>query len=106
MVRLGEDIAGGLLVTLPSEKDFRNPEIGKYVNKYLKGAEKIPTEARIRMLRLIENISMGLGAIGYQIESMHGAGSPQAQKIMIERSVNIELKKELAKSLAGILEEK
>jgi len=105
IVRLAEDIAGGLLVTLPSEKDFRNPEIGKYVNKYLKGTEKIPTEARIRILRLIENISMGLGAIGYQIESMHGAGSPQAQKIMIERSVNIESKKKFARILAGILEE-
>ncbi len=105
IVRLAEDIAGGLLVTLPSEKDFRSPEIGKYMSKYLKGDEKIPTESRLRMLRLIENISMGLGAVGYQAESMHGAGSPQAQRIMIEREVNIEWKKKLAKFLAGIEKE-
>ncbi len=105
IVRLAEDIAGGLLVTLPSEKDFNNPEIGKYISKYLKGDKEIPTESRLRMLRLIENISMGLGAIGYQIESMHGAGSPQAQRIMIEREVNIERKKKLAKFLAGIEKE-
>ncbi|MDH5635604.1 MAG: 4-hydroxybutyryl-CoA dehydratase, partial [Candidatus Bathyarchaeota archaeon] len=105
IVRLAEDIAGGLLVTLPSEKDLKNPEIGKYMNKYLKGQKEIPTESRLRMLRLIENISMGLGAIGYQIESMHGAGSPQAQRIMIEREVNIEWKKKLAKFLAGIEKE-
>ncbi len=105
IVRLAEDIAGGLMVTLPSEKDLKNPATGKYMSKYLKGDTKIPTESRLRMLRLIENMSMGLGAVGYQIESMHGAGSPQAQRIMIEREVEIEWKKKLAKFLAGIEKE-
>jgi len=102
IVRLAEEIAGGLMVTAPSEKDFKNPVVGKYVDKYLKGIEEIPTEFRLRIFRLIENISMGLGAVGYRTESMHGAGSPQAQRIMIEREVNIDFKKKLAKVLAGI----
>lgn len=102
IIRLAEDIAGGLMVTAPSEKDFKNPVVGKYVDKYLKGVEKIPTESRLRMLRLIENISMGFGAVGYRTESMHGAGSPQTQRIMIEREVDIDFKKKLAKVLAGI----
>ncbi len=105
IVRLAEDIAGGLMVTLPSEKDFKNPEIGKYINKYLKGVEGVPTEYRLRMLRLIENLTMGLGAVGYRAESMHGAGSPQAQRIMIEREEDIEYKKKLAKIIAGIEKE-
>jgi len=105
IVRLAEDIAGGLMVTAPSEKDFRNPEIGKFVDKYLKGIREVPTEHRLRMLRLIENISMGLGAVSYRTESMHGAGSPQSQRIMIEREVDIESKKRLAKIIAGIEEE-
>jgi 4-hydroxybutyryl-CoA dehydratase/vinylacetyl-CoA-Delta-isomerase len=33
---------------------------------------------------------------------MHGAGSPQAQRIMINRLSNIEEKQKLAKVLAGI----
>jgi 4-hydroxybutyryl-CoA dehydratase/vinylacetyl-CoA-Delta-isomerase len=33
---------------------------------------------------------------------MHGAGSPQAQRIQIARQMNIEEKKKLAASLAGI----
>lgn len=102
IVRLAEDIAGGLMVTAPSEWDFKSPVVGKYVNKYLRGVDEVPTECRLRMLRLIENISMGLGAVGYRTESMHGAGSPQAQRIMIEREVDIDLKKKLAKVLAGI----
>lgn len=102
IVRLAEDIAGGLMVTLPSEKDFRNPETGKYIGRYLKGVEAVPTEYRLRIFRLIENIAMGLGAVGYRAESMHGAGSPQAQRIMIEREGDIEFKKKLAKIIAGI----
>jgi 4-hydroxybutyryl-CoA dehydratase/vinylacetyl-CoA-Delta-isomerase len=35
---------------------------------------------------------------------MHGAGSPQAQRIQIARQMQIEFKKQLAKELAGIEE--
>jgi 4-hydroxybutyryl-CoA dehydratase/vinylacetyl-CoA-Delta-isomerase len=33
---------------------------------------------------------------------MHGAGSPQAQKIMIGRLANLNYKEEMAKELAGV----
>jgi 4-hydroxybutyryl-CoA dehydratase/vinylacetyl-CoA-Delta-isomerase len=102
IARLAQDIAGGLMVTMPSEKDLRNPEIGKVVEKYFKGVDSIPTEHRMRILRLIENLTLGTAAVGYLTESMHGAGSPQAQRIMIARQGNFEKKKELAKAIAGI----
>lgn len=102
ITRLAEDIAGGLIVTLPSEKDFKSKNIGPYLKKYFKGVSLIPTENRIRILRFIENISLGTAAVAYRTESMHGAGSPQAQKIMIARQANIEGKKALAKKIAGI----
>lgn len=102
IARLAEDIAGGLMVTMPSEQDLRHPEIGKVVEKYFKGVASVPTEHRMRILRLIENITLGTAAVGYRTESMHGAGSPQAQRIMIARQGNIEQKKELAKAIAGI----
>lgn len=100
--RIAEDIAGGLMVTMPSEKDLRHPEIGPVVEKYLKGISDVPTEHRMRILRLIENITLGTAAVGYRTESMHGAGSPQAQRIMISRQGNMEQKKKLAKDIAGI----
>jgi 4-hydroxybutyryl-CoA dehydratase/vinylacetyl-CoA-Delta-isomerase len=102
IARLAEDIAGGLMVTMPSEKDLKHPEIGKVVEKYFKGISTVPTEYRMRILRLIENLTLGTAAVGYRTESMHGAGSPQAQRIMISRQGNLEYKKELAKSIAGI----
>jgi len=102
LCRLAEDIAGGLLVTIPSEKDFRHPAIGKYIDKYLRGVPEVSTEARYRMLTLIHAMTFGLEAPSYRTESMHGAGSPQAQKIMIERETDMEHKQKLARSIAGI----
>ncbi|MEM6630812.1 MAG: 4-hydroxyphenylacetate 3-hydroxylase C-terminal domain-containing protein, partial [Bacteroidota bacterium] len=100
--RLAQDLAGGLVATLPSEQDLNHPEIGKLIRRYLKGKDEIPTEDRMRILRLIENMTLGRNAVGYLTESMHGAGSPQAQRIMIQRAMQLEYKKRLAQVLAGI----
>ena len=56
----------------------------------------------MRIMRLIENLTLGAGAVGYRTESMHGAGSPQAQRIMIARQSNLNHKKELAKAIAEV----
>jgi 4-hydroxybutyryl-CoA dehydratase/vinylacetyl-CoA-Delta-isomerase len=102
IARLAQDIAGGLMVTLPSEKDFKSPEVGKWLEKYYRGKADVPTENRIRILRLIENLTLGTAAVGYLTESMHGAGSPQAQRIMISRQINMKEKQRLSKKLCGI----
>jgi 4-hydroxybutyryl-CoA dehydratase/vinylacetyl-CoA-Delta-isomerase len=47
-------------------------------------------------------MSSGLVAPSYRTESMHGAGSPQAQKIMIERESDMEGKQKFARRIAGI----
>ncbi len=99
--RLAHDIAGGLIATLPAEKDLHHQEIGKYVKKYFTGVDQVPAEYRIRVARLIENMTGGTA----QVESMHGAGSPQAQRVMILRQANLEHKKKLAQYLCGILNE-
>jgi 4-hydroxybutyryl-CoA dehydratase/vinylacetyl-CoA-Delta-isomerase len=100
--RLAQDLAGGLMVTMPSERELRHETIGPVIEKYLKGRADISTEDRMRILRLIENMTLGRNAVGYLTESMHGAGSPQAQRIQIARSMQLEFKKELAKALAGV----
>jgi len=102
IARLSQDIAGGLMATLPSEQDFKHEGVGPILDKYLKGKTDVPTEARVRMLRLIECMTVGHNAAGYLTESMHGAGSPQAQRIQIQRQMNVEQKKAYARKLAGI----
>ena len=102
IARLAEDIAGGLMVTMPGEADYENEEIRPYLQKYLQGAEDVAVETRMRILRLIENLTLGTGAVGYRTESLHGAGSPQAQRIMIRRLAEFERKKAYACALAGV----
>ena len=106
IVRLAEDVAGGLMVTMPSQKDFHSETVvgrsGEICNKYFKTKEDVSTEDRQRVLRFLENMCLGAAAVGYRTESMHGAGSPQAQRIMIARQGNIQAKKQLAKDIAGI----
>jgi 4-hydroxybutyryl-CoA dehydratase / vinylacetyl-CoA-Delta-isomerase len=100
--RLAQDIAGGLMVTMPSEKDFRSPVAGKILEKYLRGRKGVSTENRMRILRLIENMTLGRNAVGYLTESMHGAGSPQAQRIQIARQMQLGAKMKFAKRLAQV----
>jgi 4-hydroxybutyryl-CoA dehydratase/vinylacetyl-CoA-Delta-isomerase len=102
IARLAEDLAGGLMVTMPSEKDLDNPEVGPLVEKYLRGVPGVPTIDRMRILRLVESLTLGTGAVSYRTESLHGAGSPEAQMIVINRLSDLEKKKTFAKRLAGI----
>lgn len=80
--------------------------MAKYVTNIFKASSVASTEERMRILRFLENICLGSSAVGYRTESMHGAGSPQAQRIMISRQGNINQKKELAKKIAGIKKRK
>ena len=98
------------MVTMPSETDFKSDTvvgnngetIGEICNKFFVAREGVSTENRQRIMRFMENMCLGAAAVGYRTESMHGAGSPQAQRIMIARQGNIQGKKKLAKNIAGI----
>jgi len=102
IARLAQDLAGGLMVTMPSQPDLEAEATGPLVRKYLAGPSTVPVEDRLRMLRLIENLTLGSAAVSYLTESLHGAGSPQAQRIMIARLADMEQKQGLARRLCGI----
>ena len=102
VARLAVDLAGGFLATLPSQYDLESEDVGYLVKKYFSGVEGIPTKHRIKIARLIEAMTGGTALV----ESMHGAGSPQAQRIMILREGNLEKKINLAKALLGIPQKK
>lgn len=98
--RLAHDVAGGITATLPFDRDLKSPEIGKYVQKYMAGVEGVSTETRMKILRLIENMTGGTALV----ESMHGAGSPQSQRVMYQRLGKLPEKMKMAKQLARIPE--
>jgi 4-hydroxybutyryl-CoA dehydratase/vinylacetyl-CoA-Delta-isomerase len=102
IARLATDIAGGLLGTLPSARELNDPVAGPYLRKYLAAAEGVDAVDRMRVLRLIENLVAGAGSVAYLIESMHGAGPPMAQRIMIGRQGDLESKIGLVKRMLGL----
>ena len=95
VMALAGDIAGGVAVTMPSEKELENPEIGGYVRKYLKGAA--PAEKRMRISKFLQNWVAGLHGVG----TYQGSGPTQNQAMVLYRIEDLEEKKRMAEDLAA-----
>jgi 4-hydroxybutyryl-CoA dehydratase / vinylacetyl-CoA-Delta-isomerase len=96
IVRLAEDLAGGAMSTLPSLGDLEHEEIGAKIRA------TVGSDTRVKALRLIEYMAYGSGSVPLRIECMHGAGSPQAQRIVLERGIDWEARMKRARVLAGL----
>ena len=99
--RLAQDIAGGIAETgcIPSCTDLNDPRYGKLLQKYLKA--KCSGETRVKIARLIEWLTIGAGVPG----CMHGGGSPDSAKLVVNAKSDINHYIELAKRLADITED-
>ncbi len=103
-VKMIQDLAGGILITAPTYKDWQNPELRGYIEKYLGGRKGVPTEHRLRMLQLIRGwMASDIGG-GLEVLALHAEGSLQAQRLIIygEYQKQLQEYKERAKRLAGI----
>lgn len=74
-----QDIAGGIVATAPSAKDYFNPETHDLIEKYLAGRAGVPTEDRLRMIKLVKDI----GSSYEDVLTIHAEGSLEAQKLSI-----------------------
>ncbi|HEY6881267.1 MAG TPA: 4-hydroxyphenylacetate 3-hydroxylase N-terminal domain-containing protein [Polyangiales bacterium] len=90
--RLSHDLAGGFLATMPDSKALENPEIAHLVKKYHATKPEYDVMERIKLGRYIE----GMTSVTTLVEAMHGAGSPQAQRIVMLMGSNIEEKMKMA----------
>jgi len=99
--RLTQDIAGGIAETgcLPSFQDINDPKYGELLKKYLKA--NCSGETRAKLARFIEWLTIGAGVPG----CMHGGGSPDGAKMMINAKTDINHYINLAKHLADIKED-
>ncbi len=93
--RISHDLAGGVLATMPDQNAFENPEIGPFVKKYHTANPEYDVMERVRMGRYIENMT----SVTTLVEAMHGAGSPQAQRIVMLGHSGIEAKIKLAEQV-------
>ena len=96
--RIAQDIAGGIAETgcLPSYMDLQDPKYGDLLKKYL--SANTDGETRARIARFVEWLTIGAGVPG----CMHGGGSPDGAKMMINAKAGIERDIELARRVADI----
>ncbi len=90
---LAGDIGGGLIVTMPSLKELKNPETKDYVEEFLSFGSDEPTENIMKVHKLLQHWTAGQHGVG----TWHGAGPVAAQKIMVQRVTNFDHEKELVK---------
>jgi 4-hydroxybutyryl-CoA dehydratase/vinylacetyl-CoA-Delta-isomerase len=95
VMALAGDIAGGIAVTMPSERELENPEIGKYVAKFLKSSAS--AKKRMRIVKFLQNWVAGLHGVG----TYQGAGPSQNQMLVLYRITDLEEKKKMADELAN-----
>lgn len=79
VVKSIQDLAGGLLVTAPTYKDYQRPELREAIEKYLVGNRNVSAENRLRMFDLIRRITKA----DLETICLHGEGSPIAERMTI-----------------------
>jgi 4-hydroxybutyryl-CoA dehydratase/vinylacetyl-CoA-Delta-isomerase len=99
-----QDAAGGLVATMASEEDYRNPKTGKYMEKYYKGRDGVPTENRMRAIKLVEDLTASEFSGWYQAMAITGGGPPLYHKQIVMENYDLEKSKRKALRAAGIKE--
>jgi 4-hydroxybutyryl-CoA dehydratase/vinylacetyl-CoA-Delta-isomerase len=98
MCQCVQDIAGGLATTVLTYRDWNNPDIQPYIEKYLGGRDDVPTENRVRAMRLAKDVTHNF----YQIDTIHGEGSMAAQQMFLYGSTDWKKLKSAARRAANI----
>jgi 4-hydroxybutyryl-CoA dehydratase/vinylacetyl-CoA-Delta-isomerase len=98
VMALAGDIGGGLIVTLPSLKELKNPEVKDYVEEFYSFGSDEPTKNIMKVHKHLQNWTAGLHGVG----TWHGAGPVMAQKIMLQRVINYDHEKELVKKTLNL----
>jgi 4-hydroxybutyryl-CoA dehydratase/vinylacetyl-CoA-Delta-isomerase len=96
--KLLADITGGVTCTVFNYKDWMNPEERPYLDKYLAAREGVPTEHRLKAIRLAKDIT----GHHHDVLAIHAEGSLAAQKMAIYASADWEKYKAIAKRIAQI----
>ena len=94
-----QDIAGGLVVTGPSEEDWHNPETRPYIERFLGGRKGVSTEDRLRAFNLVRDLTASEFGGYHELLAIHAEGSLEAQKITIFRDYDIGRCVELVRDL-------
>src|SRR5579872_3432279 len=97
-----QDLAGGLVLTLPSEADLRNEASGRYIRKYLHTKSSVDVETRMRVYNLIRDLTADAYGGWHLVVSLQAGGGLSAQRVMMNRIYDMASAKALALAAAGV----
>jgi 4-hydroxybutyryl-CoA dehydratase/vinylacetyl-CoA-Delta-isomerase len=100
-VKYLQDLSGGLVITLPTETDLRSEESGKYIRKYLHTKPDVNVEDRMRVYNLIRDLTADAYGGWHLVVALQAGGGLNAQRIMMNRTYDIEGAKNAALIAAG-----
>lgn len=102
MFKIAHETAGGILVTSPYPEDMEVPNVKDRLSKYLQAKEDIPTDHRLKVARLLEDITASYQGGWYSVISIQGGGSPEAERMEIMRKYDLDERKSLVERITGI----
>jgi 4-hydroxybutyryl-CoA dehydratase/vinylacetyl-CoA-Delta-isomerase len=101
MVGLLHDLGGGLVLTLPSETDLRNPDTGPYMRKYLYTKQSVDVEDRMRVYNLIRDLTADSFGGWNLVVALQAGGGLTAQRVMMNRTYDMAAARSAALRAAG-----
>lgn len=102
MLRHLLDIAGGSALTVPSNADFDNPEIGDLLRKYMATKPNVDGAYRAKLFHAVRDATVSSFA-GYEnISLLQGAGGLHAQRVVTRARYDFGRARELALKMSGL----
>jgi aromatic ring hydroxylase len=85
MTELLREICGSGIIMQPSENDLANPEIRKYLDKYMRGKD-VDVEYKSRLFRLAHDLAASSFGMRQDIYEYWHGGDPNRNRINLMRS--------------------
>ncbi len=104
MFKASHEISGGIVVTSPYPEDMERLDVKTKLTDYLMGKDTIPADHRLRIARLLEDITASYQGGWYSVISIVGGGPPEAEKIEIMRKYDLEERMSHVEKITGIKE--
>jgi 4-hydroxybutyryl-CoA dehydratase/vinylacetyl-CoA-Delta-isomerase len=102
MLRHLLDIAGGSALTVPSNADFENPDIGDLLRKYMATKPGIDGAYRAKLFHAVRDVTVSAFA-GYEmIGLLQGGGGLHAQRVVTRSRYDFARARELALAMARL----
>jgi 4-hydroxybutyryl-CoA dehydratase/vinylacetyl-CoA-Delta-isomerase len=102
MVAYLHDAAGGLVITCPSVADYEHPELGRYVEKYVRTGSSVSGAERMRVFHLIRDLTADAYGGWLKVASQSVAGGMHAQRIATHRHYDLERARQRVREAAAL----